>query len=76
MAHYITGLGHRLFDLAAVMKPLADAIHAAVAQEAAATGLTIEWVARPNELSRLWWTESRFERTNTRKRRQIIPGDV
>lgn len=48
MARYLTNLGKRLVELTEVMKPLAKEIDAAVAREAAAAGLTIEWVMRPN----------------------------
>jgi hypothetical protein len=48
MASYLLGRGIRLFDYPEAMKPLAKESDAAIAREAAAAGLTIEWVARPN----------------------------
>ena len=47
MASYLASHGRQVFEYAETMKPLAEEIDAAIAQEAAAAGLTIEWVMRP-----------------------------
>ncbi len=47
MASYLASQGRQLFEYAETMKPFAEEIDAAIAKEAAAAGLTIEWVIRP-----------------------------